>query len=104
MATFQVNWDYSSEFKNQKLKLLEGDQVELDDDVADFIERDSPGCLTPMLDLGEGEGDGEGDGQGDETHAPGKPARNRQKREGKTHAPVMEPIDKSGFKAVVDKE
>lgn len=48
MATFKVTQDYraSALRGGGALVLVSGDTVELDDDVAEFVERDSPGTLT----------------------------------------------------------
>lgn len=46
---YHVNWRYASVYKNQPLGPWNaGQEVELDDETAEFVQRDSPGVLSPV--------------------------------------------------------
>jgi hypothetical protein len=93
--TYTVNWRYKS---NLGGPWQAGDEVELEPDVAQAIDNDSPGVLTLV-----------------EQGPPDKPTADRQvkmahKRTVERHMPgepeqpsTQEPIDKTTFKAVRDK-
>lgn len=46
---YLVHWDYEAAWKEGKLVLREGEEIQLDDDVAEHVSADSPGCITPIV-------------------------------------------------------
>ena len=47
MAAFQVARNYFAVYRSQPIALAEGTVVDIDDVTADWVNRDSPGCLVP---------------------------------------------------------
>jgi hypothetical protein len=43
-----VNHNYRAAFGEETIVLLAGQQVELEDSKADFVQRDSPGAISPI--------------------------------------------------------
>jgi len=45
MSAYRVARDYRAVYRSQSVGFSEGDNVDVDDDVAAWVNRDSPGCL-----------------------------------------------------------
>lgn len=93
---YTANWRYESSYKFQPLRLEAGQVVNLDDDVAEHIGRDSPGALTLVVETPvqvEVES-----ARMVDTPPQDRAVRRRRDREGDPSD--QGPIDKKGFKAV----
>lgn len=88
MPVYRYAWDYRSSYGGGR----EGDTVEIDEELAAAINRDSPGALVPVTAEPEPES----------ARAVDKPPSDRMHRRGRTRGDRgrEEPIDKSTYKAV----
>lgn len=46
MSTYKVAHRYAAVYRSQPIAFDEGATVEVDDDTAEWVNRDSPGCLV----------------------------------------------------------
>ncbi len=105
---YLVNWNYQAEWKNQVVRLFAGETVTLDADVAEFVLRDSPGCLTPTAPalgtLAADTAPAEGDRALDEAPQDRQLKRAPKQRADRTGDPGDDgPITTKTFKAVKNK-
>lgn len=49
MNKYTVNWDYSASFRDKLLRFEQGEVVTLDEETAAWVNRDSEGCLTLVV-------------------------------------------------------
>lgn len=89
---YTVNWDYSASFRDKLLRFEQGEIVTLDDETAQWVNRDSEGCLSPFVET--------------EARAVTEPPQDRQVKVARTRKDrgEGEAMTRKNFGAVTDKE
>ena len=92
MQKYQVNWNYQASFRDKLLRFEQGEIVMLDDETAQWVNRDSEGCLTLVVET--------------EARAATEPPQDRQVKATKTRKDrgEGEAMTRKNFGAIVNKE
>lgn len=93
MNEYQVTQNYQSRFKEDWIVLHQGETVKLDDDVAVFVNVDSPGTLELVAQI-----------QSRMEDAPSLDRMLKRAPKKRDDTSPAQPIDKTTFKAVKDKD
>lgn len=95
MNKYTVNWDYSASFRDKLLRFEQGEVVTLDEETAAWVNRDSEGCLTLVVET--------------EARAMVEPPQDRMVKQAKTRKdreshPNEGAMSRNDFKAVTKKD